>query len=127
MTLPQWIIRLNAVFFTVYGSAFIFMPEMMLYWVTGSNLNTPSAIIDTRATYGGMSLAVGLLLHYFSIKEVYQKLGLIFVILLMGNMALGRSLGILIDGEANFIIWLYLVGELVTLSLAAWLLKKQPN
>lgn len=126
MTLSQWIIRLNAVFFFLYGLAFIFIPESMLYWVTGSSLNTPSAIIDTRATYGGMSLAIGLLLHYFSIKDVYQKLGLIFVILIMGNMALGRGLGMLIDGEANAIIWLYLIGELTTLCLSAWLLKKQP-
>ncbi len=125
MTLSQWIIRLNAVFFGLYGLVFIFIPETMLYWVTGSSLNTPSAIIDVRATYGGMSLAVALLLYYFSIKDLYQKLGLIFVILIMGNMALGRSLGILIDGDANPIIWLYLIGELATLGLSVCLLKKQ--
>ncbi|OUR84657.1 hypothetical protein A9Q77_01315 [Marinomonas sp. 42_23_T18] len=123
--MSQWIIRLNAVFFGLYGLVFIFIPETMLYWVTGSSLNTPSAIIDVRATYGGMSLAVALLLYYFSIKDLYQKLGLIFVILIMGNMALGRSLGILIDGDANPIIWLYLIGELATLGLSVCLLKKQ--
>lgn len=125
MTVSQWVIRLNAVFFVVYGLVFMFMPETVLYWVTGSSLNTPSAIIDTRASYGGMSLAIGLLLHYFSIKDVYQKLGLIFVILIMGNMALGRSLGMLTDGDANPIMWLYLIGELITLFVAAFLLKKQ--
>jgi len=125
MTLSQWIIRLNAVFFGLYGLVFIFIPETMLYWVAGSSLNTPSAIIDVRATYGGMSLAVALLLHYFSIKDKHQKLGLIFVILIMGNMALGRSLGILLDGDPNPIMWLYLGGELATLGLSVCLLKKQ--
>lgn len=127
MTLSQWIIRLNAVFFFIYGLVFMFIPETMLYWVTESSLNTSSAMIDTRATYGGMSLAIGLLLYYFSIKEVYQQLGLVFVILIMGNMALGRGLGILIDKDANTLMWLYLIGELTTLFLSAWLLKKQRN
>lgn len=124
MTLSQWIIRLNAIFFVIYGLAFLFMPETILYWVTHSSHNTASAIMDTRATYGGMSLAIGLLLHYFSIKPVYEKLGLIFVILIMGNMALGRSLGMLLDGEPNPVMWLFLVGEIITLLISVWLLKK---
>ena len=124
MTLSQWIIRLNAVFFVLYGLAFMFVPEATLYWVTGSVMNTASAIIDTRATYGGMSLAIGLLLFYFSIKPVYEKLGLIFVMLIMGNMALGRSLGILLEGEPNPIMWRFLIGEVITLLISAWLLRR---
>lgn len=124
MTLSQWIIRLNGIFFIAYGLAFLFIPETMMYWVTGASLNTASSIMDTRATYGGMSLAIGLLLQYFSTKAVYEKLGLIFVILIMGNMALGRSLGMLSDGEANPVMWLFLGGELITLLISLYLLRK---
>jgi hypothetical protein len=124
MTLAQWIIRLNALFFSLYGLLFFFVPETLLFWVTGSAANTTSAMIDTRATYGGMSLAIGLLLFYFSMKLVYEKLGLVFVILIMGNMAFGRSLGILLDGNPNPVMWLFLVGELVTLIISAVLLTR---
>lgn len=124
MTLAQWIIRLNALFFSLYGLLFFFVPETLLFWVTGSTANTTSAMIDTRATYGGMSLAIGLLLFYFSMKVVYEKLGLVFVILIMGNMAFGRSLGILLDGNPNPVMWLFLVGELVTLIISAVLLTR---
>ena len=124
MTLAQWIIRLNALFFSLYGLLFFFVPETLLFWVTGSVANTTSAMIDTRATYGGMSLAIGLLLFYFSMKLVYEKLGLVFVILIMGNMAFGRSLGILLDGNPNPVMWLFLVGELVTLIISAVLLTR---
>lgn len=124
MTLAQWIIRLNALFFSLYGLLFFFVPETLLFWVTGSAANTTSAMIDTRATYGGMSLAIGLLLFYFSMKVVYEKLGLVLVILIMGNMAFGRSLGILLDGNPNPVMWLFLVGELVTLIISAVLLTR---
>lgn len=124
MTFAQWIIRLNAIFFGLYGLLFFFLPETLLYWVTGSGANTSSAMIDTRATYGGMSLAIGLLLFYFSMKLVYEKLGLVFVILIMGNMAFGRSLGIILDGDPNPVMWLFLVGELMTLIVSALLLTK---
>ena len=42
----------------------------------------------------------------------------------MGNMALGRSLGMLLDGEPNPVMWLFLVGEIITLLISVWLLKK---
>ena len=63
MSLARLMILLTALVFAAYGVGFIVAPLSMLEWATGAVVNTPSAIIDLRATYGGLSLAVGLVLY----------------------------------------------------------------
>lgn len=62
MNLGSVLIRLNAAFFVVYGLAFVVAPEAVGRAITGSAPGTPSGVIDMRATYGGMTVAVGLAL-----------------------------------------------------------------
>ena len=56
------LVVLGAAFFIVYGVAFIFAPTAMASFITGAAPAHPSSMIDFRATYGGMTLGVGLIL-----------------------------------------------------------------
>ena len=51
-----------ALFFIVYGVAFVISPVRLTAWATSGELLTPSNVTDVRATYGGMTIAVGLVL-----------------------------------------------------------------
>jgi hypothetical protein len=59
VSLGSVLIRLNAAFFVVYGLAFVLAPEAVGRAITGSAPDTSSGVIDMRATYGGMTVAVG--------------------------------------------------------------------
>ncbi len=81
---------------------------------------TGSAMTDMRATYGGMSLAVGVMLLLLAQSDV--RLGLVSVLLLMVCMAAGRSYGLYVDAHANTVMYVYLLLEAVAAMLAVMLL-----
>ena len=109
MSLARLMILLTALVFAAYGVGFIVAPLTMLEWATGAVVNTPSAIIDLRATYGGLSLAVGLVLYGLGRSQGGTPLGLRVVIELMLGMGGGRlvgvtALGVEFGGEAVVLV-----------------------
>ena len=81
-----------------------------------------------RATYGGMSIAVGVLLLLLSRSD--PRPGLVGVLVAMLCMAVTRTWGILIDGAGNNFMYVYLVLELVVAltagALIAWSGRNSP-
>ena len=118
MAFARLIVYLNAVVFALYGLVFIFVPEFMASFVTDGRPSTASGVIDMRATYGGMSLAVGLLLFHFAGRTEHVAVGLILVVVMMLCMAGGRVVGIVLDGSANTLMFVYLALEVVVAGLA---------
>ena len=122
--MSKLLVYATAVFFIVYGALFLLIPTGMAYWITGAELNPASAVIDVRATYGGAQLAIGLLMFLVVKLKDDVELGLIFVAVVLLAMAFGRLVGLWNDGEANLVMYLYLVGELLFGALALVLRSK---
>jgi hypothetical protein len=57
-------LRVTAALFMVFGACFIVAPEFFAHALTGSEPWTSSALIDMRATYGGMGLGIGLVFWF---------------------------------------------------------------
>lgn len=114
------LVYLVAVFFLLYGVAFSLFPEFMLHLITGAEVSTSSAVIDLRSTYGGMSIALAATLFYVSVNTALR-----LVLILMTGMAVTRMIGIYIDGEPNFVIYLYLTLELIVIGLSLILIKRR--
>ncbi|NKF22836.1 DUF4345 family protein [Solimonas sp. C16B3] len=77
-----------------------------------------------RATYGGLSVAVGALLWALAAHPSSRRAGLLGVLLLLLGMAGGRAVGLICDGPANAVMIAYLLLELSGAALAAWLLRR---
>ncbi|WP_022951215.1 DUF4345 family protein [Leucothrix mucor] len=122
MTSAKLTILLSAAVFFIYGVGFTVAPTHFSQLVTGSVPSSGSGLIDMRATYGGMSIATGILLYILSRSEV--RLGLIGVVIFLSSMALTRAYGMVVDGEANTYMYVYLALEVVVAVVAAILLKK---
>lgn len=127
MNINELLIKVTAVIFAVYGLAFIFAPTQLAMLVTEASPTTTAALTDMRATYGGMSLAVGTLLFILAARPQSQRLGLTAVLLLMLGMAGGRIVGIALDGSTTQIMWVYLALELVVAVAATILLLRTPK
>ncbi len=122
MKIENGILRLNAAVFALYGLCFLLAPVWMSQWLTGAAPGTPSGLIDMRATYGGMSLAFGLVLLLLASRQDLANIGLGAVLVMMLGMAGGRVLGMVLDGAANALMYGYLVLELGMAALAGLLI-----
>ncbi|NKC00320.1 MAG: DUF4345 domain-containing protein [Pseudomonadales bacterium] len=118
MKLAKLVLWAGAGFFLIYGLIFSIFPSSFSDLVTGSSPNSVSGIVDFRATYGGMTLAVGLALALAARHPSGVKLGLWGFVILMLGMACARSIGIVVDGMPNTLMFVYLVGELLSAGLA---------
>ena len=117
----------SALFFVGYGLGFVLFPAPLAGWITGSTPAGASALMDMRATYGGMTVAVGVLFGWLGHAEERRGLALMAIAVVLLAMAAGRGLGMLLDGAGNVFMWLYLAGELLFGGLALWLAKRSPE
>lgn len=127
MKIERILIWLTAGFFLAYGILFTIFPDLFADLVTGSIPTTESGLIDMRATYGGMSIAVALLMFLLAKNENTLPLGLVSIIIVLLGMAAARTLGIIIDGNPNTLMYVYLVAEIIPASLAIFLYKRLEN
>jgi hypothetical protein len=117
------LVLLTAVIFFAYGLIFVFFPVQALLLVVGGSVSSSSGVIDVRATYGGMSVGVGIVLYLLATTHGALRIGLISVCLLMLGMAAGRIIGMVLDGNPNMYMYIYLVLELSVSSLAVFFLR----
>ena len=122
MKLDTFVIYLAAGFFIAYGIVFMLAPVAMSGLVTGSAPEGVSALVDFRATYGGMTLAVGLAILYLH-RATYTRASLVLVAMLLSCMALGRVIGLVVDGSGNVLMYVYLVLEIAGSALALLAMK----
>ncbi len=123
MSMEMIVVRLNALVFLLYGIGFLVLPETLSRFVADTAPQTVSGIVDMRATYGGMSVAVGALLLVLAFRPETVRTGLLGVLLLMLSMAGGRILGMLLEGAGNPVMWIYLALELVMAAVALGLMR----
>jgi hypothetical protein len=121
--MPKILVYSTALFFICYGALFIVLPAEFALLVTGSAPNETSATVDFRATYGGLQLAVGVIIFHIARHQKDLSLALTIVSTSLLFMAVGRTVGILTDGSPNLIMYLYLCAEIV-FGLFAIALKK---
>ena len=103
-----------------------FLLEALKEFVSDT-LSSTSSIIDIRATYGGISIGAGSILYLLPRGESTLRTGLLAVLLVMACMASARLYGIMVDGQPNGYMHLYLILELVAVGLSIILLRLQKS
>ena len=118
LKLQQILLWFNSLFFVLYGLGFALFPEVLSLFISDTAPMSPSGLIDMRATYGGMSIAVGLIFWLLAKEAATARLGIIALIIVMAGMASGRLVGILFDGNPNGSMYLYLAAEIIIILLS---------
>ncbi|WFB46428.1 DUF4345 domain-containing protein [Vibrio coralliilyticus] len=121
--MSKGLILLTSAVFFFYGLAFAIAPNSMLSHTTGGYATSASMLVDIRATYGGMSVGVALILFLLSQKPSTLTMGLLAVIFVNASMATGRIIGLVSDGETNSTMHFYLMLEVGVSLLALYLFK----
>jgi hypothetical protein len=112
-----------AAIFLLYGLLFFVIPIETFQFVVDGTVTSSSGVTDLRATYGGMSVGVGVILYMLGMSPQMLKMGLVSVFVLMFGMAFGRSVGIVFDGNTNSYMYIYLVLEIAASFVSLVLIK----
>ena len=89
------------------------------------SLEGPSAKSEIRAAYGGMHLAIALLLLYTAARVELRRTGLWLVLFFMGGLTVGRFVSLVADGVPNAFVLRLLLAEGLGTVLAAVLLSRR--
>ena len=117
-------LRINAALFIVFGICFIVAPVFFAEALTGSEPWTTSAVIDMRATYGGMGLGIGLLFWFLARQRETVIAGLAGSFLVLGATATARVVGFFADGSPNAFMLVLFGAEVLFVVLSASALKR---
>lgn len=104
--LQRPLVLLAAVLFTGFGVWFLVAPQGLEG--IGIFADGGSARTDIRATYGGFELGMAAFLFLCAGRVDWLRVGLVAATLTVGGFALGRGVGILIEGSAEPLMWFFL-------------------
>jgi hypothetical protein len=90
----------QALLLSAFGLAYLVDPAAMAA-LSGASLPAPAALTDVRAYYGALQLALGGVAGIGALQPTRQAAILGLFGLLYGALALGRLLGLLLDGMAE--------------------------
>lgn len=127
-TLARITLWLGGLSFLVFGLAFLVRPLQTLA-AAGIELQGDLAATELRAFYGGLEVALGLLLILADLRPAARRHGLILCCASYGGIGLARALGMLLAGGGTPFLWAALATE-ATLALLAGLalgaMQRQP-
>ena len=127
MIFPQVLLWLNCVLFIAFGLAFALTPAWFAILFSGAAPSTSSALIDMRAVYGGVALALAYVFARCARSDAYTRLGVQNILAVMIGLATARSIGIVLDGNPNVMMLLLLASEVLMALVAVIALKKLPG
>jgi len=118
----------NGLLFVLFGIGFLIQPDQLAMLITQSAPVSSSGLTDMRATYGGLSLGIGLYLGLCA-RTGENRSGLLVSLFVLSCAALGRILGIYLDGKPTSMIILLLTAEIIfsILSVVALTLSDNKN
>ena len=127
MKLPTVLLWINAAFFLLFGALFLVAPGVFAELLTGATPATTNALIDIRATYGGMALGIGLFFAFCARQQSSVRIGLIASLFVAAGIVFGRLAGIVVDGSPNPFMIALLAGDTLFIVLFVVALKRTPG
>jgi len=91
---------------------------------SGLAMPTPGSVIEVRAEYGGLPMALGLFFFAAALQKVQIRIGLLVMVTALGGYATARIAAALITAEIDQYNAAAIVYELTSASLALWALKR---
>lgn len=120
MSFAKLYVVLNAVIALALGGWLLINPGVFTK-ITGDVLSTASAMIEIRAMYAGIFIALGLWI--FTQGRGHMRSTIWLLIMLYAWIGLARTAGIIIDGSPNMHMKAFLGIEIMTVLLGFLALK----
>jgi len=128
MLFSRILLGLTGLLFAGYGVYCAYDLDMIVR-LTGIAFRAPSAAVESRAMYGGLQTGIGLLLINAAVNKRMTAFGLVAMAFVLGGLAVGRALGISIDGmdDYNQGALVFEASSAVLAGIAIWRERKAKN
>lgn len=83
----------------LFGVVYVVAPDVMLERIGSFPDLGPEATTDVRATYGGLQIALGIVVLWCAGSPDRRATGLLVAAVTMGSLAVSRTIGLLVDRE----------------------------
>lgn len=127
MLFARIVLALQLLVLAGFGVAYFLWPQEMGA-VSGMLLMESSAVTDVRAYYGALPIGLAVFIGLCLWLPELTRPALILLLVLYASLALGRIVGLWLDGGAQqtFNLWAILF-EVVSAGLAGWALRRGPG
>ena len=123
MILNRLILGLSAVGLLGFGLLMLIAPADLLASI-GIALQSPEALTEIRAFYGGLEIGLGLALLFCLIQPGMLRQGLALSALCYGTVALCRAGGMLVDGSGGSFLTIALIFESALSLASVWAMRR---
>ena len=118
MLFSRILLVLLGLMFLGFGVAFLLRPTQMAQMVS-VQLPEPTAKMEIRAFYGGLEIGLAVFLFACAAMGAWIKPGLLAAGLACAGPALGRTVGLLLDGRPKSVIFTILAVEVASAVVVA--------
>jgi hypothetical protein len=123
MLLPRILLAVTGLVFFVHGLV-CFIHPATIGIESGLAMPTPSSVIEVRAEYGGLPIALGLFFLAAALQKIEVRTGLIVMLTATAGYATSRILAVAIMGDLDQYNAAAILYEVTTALLSLWALKK---
>ena len=120
---PRIFLTLSAVLWLPFGLYCLFVPSFLASGA-GVTFTSPTGATDMRATYGGLTAAIGALALAGALRESFTRQALVLLATACAGLGGARLVGVALDGGLTAWTVQALALELGTVALGAWLLRR---
>ena len=123
MLFARILLTVTGLFFFVHGLV-CFIHPATIGIESGLAMPTPSSVIEVRAEYGGLPMALGLFFFAAAFREIEVRTGLLVMLTALTGYATARIAAVVISGTIDPYNTAAIAYELTTALLALWTLKR---
>ena len=123
MLFPRILLTVTGLVFFVHGLV-CFIHPATIGIESGLAMPTPSSVIEVRAEYGGLPIALGLFFLAAALQKIEVRTGLIVMLTATAGYATSRILAVAIMGDLDQYNTAAILYEVTTALLSLWALKK---
>jgi len=91
---------------------------------SGLAMPTPGSVIEVRAEYGGLPMALGLFFLAAAMQKIQVRTGLLVMVTALGGYASARVVAVLLSGEVDSYNLAAIAYELISAFLGLWALRR---
>ena len=118
LTRDRVLIIASAAIFLFFGGWLLTVPTALEG--IGIKLSTAEAVIDVRATYGGLELGLAAFLVVAQARPSWHRAALLLSALCIGGFGCGRLCGIVLAGESTPLMSFFLAIEAIGAAVMVW-------
>ena len=123
MLFARILLAITALVFFVHGLV-CFIHPATIGIESGLAMPTPGSIIEVRAEYGGLPMALGLFFFAAALQKIRVRTGLIVMVTVLTGYATARIAAVAIAGQINPYNPAAILYERTTALLTLWALKR---